>query len=73
MSTYLEFLSNNYKANSKESFEFNLLFEKGTRFFGSAEEFSLWLNNSSYNSDQKSINIDLIMDDIERLAQGYCV
>ncbi|MBE9461485.1 hypothetical protein ACFP1I_01795 [Dyadobacter subterraneus] len=71
MSTYLELLSNTFKSDSKQSFAFNALLEKGKQVFGNAEEFSLWLENSYSNSDQKSI--DFIMDEIDRLAQGYCV
>jgi putative toxin-antitoxin system antitoxin component (TIGR02293 family) len=54
------------------------LFGKGEEIFGNIAEFSYWLNKPFWNSKQKPIEwivtsggVDLVMEEIDKLAQGY--
>jgi putative toxin-antitoxin system antitoxin component (TIGR02293 family) len=54
------------------------LFEKGEEVFGKIGEFSYWLNKPFWNSKQKPIDwivtsggVDLVMEEMDKLAQGY--
>lgn len=54
------------------------LFEKGEEVFGNIDEFNYWLKKSFWNSEEKPINwlvtsggVDLVMEEIDKLAQGY--
>ena len=54
------------------------LFEKGEEVFGNIDEFNYWLNKPFWNSKQKPIDwivtsggVDLVMEEIDKLAQGY--
>lgn len=56
------------------------LYNFGKEIFGSLEEFSLWMNRPFWNSNDKPIDfvttpggVDLVFDEIEKLAQGYPV
>lgn len=56
------------------------LYDLGEEVFGSFDEFSLWLNRPFLNSSEKPIDlittpggVDLIHEEIEKLAQGYPV
>ncbi len=54
------------------------LFKKGEEIFGTIDEFSYWLNKPFWDSKQKPIDwivtsggVDLVMDEIDKLAHGY--
>lgn len=54
------------------------LYSFGKEIFGSLEEFTLWMNRPFWNSNDKPIDfistsggVDLIYEEIEKLAQGY--
>lgn len=54
------------------------LYNLGEEIFGSLEEFTLWLTRPFWNSDEKPIDlintpggVDLVAEEIEKLAQGY--
>lgn len=54
------------------------LFKKGEEIFGTIDEFSYWLNKPFWNYKQKPIDwivtsggVDLVMEEIDKLAQGY--
>ncbi len=54
------------------------LYDLGEETFGSFEEFSLWLNRPFFHSDEKPADlittpggVDLVYEEIEKLAQGY--
>jgi putative toxin-antitoxin system antitoxin component (TIGR02293 family) len=54
------------------------LFEKGEEIFGNIDEFNYWLNKPFWNSERKPMDwlitqggVDLIMEEIDKLAQGY--
>lgn len=56
------------------------LYKKGEEIFGSIDEFNYWLKKPFWNSEQKPIDwlvtsggVDLIMEEIDKLAQGYPV
>jgi putative toxin-antitoxin system antitoxin component (TIGR02293 family) len=54
------------------------LFKKGEEIFGALDEFSYWLNKPFWDSKQKPVDwivtpggVDLVMEEIDKLAQGY--
>ena len=56
------------------------LYNLGKEIFGSLEEFTLWMNRPFWNSDDRPIDfistsggVDLVYEEIEKLAQGYPV
>lgn len=56
------------------------LFEKGEEIFGSIDEFNYWLRKPFWNSKEKpidwlvtSVGVDLVTEEIDKLAQGYPV
>ncbi|WP_312824600.1 antitoxin Xre-like helix-turn-helix domain-containing protein [Epilithonimonas sp.] len=56
------------------------LYSFGKEILGSLEEFGLWMNRPFWNSEDKPIDfistsggVDLIYEEIEKLAQGYPV
>jgi len=56
------------------------LFKKGEDVFGNIDEFNYWLKKPCWNSEEKPIGwlvtsggVDLVMEEIDRLAQGYPV
>ena len=56
------------------------LYNAGEEIFGNIDEFNLWLNKPFWNSDEKPVDwlstpggVDLVMEEIEKLAQGYPV
>lgn len=56
------------------------LFNTGEEIFGNIDEFNYWLSKPFWNSEQKPIDwistsggVDLVMEEIEKLAQGYPV
>jgi len=57
-----------------------LLFEKGEELFGSMDEFNYWLKKPLWNSNEKpmdwlstSTGVDLVMSEMNQLAEGYPV
>lgn len=56
------------------------LFKKGEEIFGDINEFNYWLNKPFWNSTQTPFDwmitpggVDLLMEEIDKLAQGYPV
>lgn len=56
------------------------LFEKGEEIFGNIDEFNYWLNKPFWNSKEKPMDwlitsggVDLVMEEINKLAEGYPV
>ena len=56
------------------------LYSFGKEIFGNLDEFTLWMNRPFWNSEDKPIDfistsggVDLIYEEIEKLAQGYPV
>ena len=56
------------------------LYNFGKDIFGSLDEFTLWMNRPFWNSEDKPIDfistsggVDLVYEEIEKLAQGYPV
>lgn len=56
------------------------LYHLGEEIFGSFEELSLWMNRPFFHSDEKPMDlittpggVDLVYEEIEKLAQGYPV
>lgn len=56
------------------------LYDLGEEIFGSFEEFSLWMHRPFFNSAEKPIDlittpggVDLVREEVEKLAQGYPV
>lgn len=54
------------------------LYEKGKEYLGNIDEFNAWLEKPFWNSEEKpssflntSGGVDLIIDRLERMAQGY--
>ena len=54
------------------------LFEKGKEYLGTIDEFNSWLEKPFWNSEEKpsdflntSGGVDLLIDRLERMAQGY--
>ena len=54
------------------------LYNLGEEVFGSIEEFTFWLDRPFWNSEEKPIDfintsggVDLVAEEIEKLAQGY--
>jgi putative toxin-antitoxin system antitoxin component (TIGR02293 family) len=56
------------------------LYDKGESIFGNVNEFSYWLNKPFWNSKEKPINwlitpggIDLVVEELDRMVQGYAI
>ena len=56
------------------------LYNFGKDIFGNLDEFTLWMNRPFWNSEDKPIDfistsggVDLVYEEIEKLAQGYPV
>lgn len=56
------------------------LYSKGEEFFGNIAEFNYWLKKPFWNSDERPMDwlntpggVDLVMDELNRLAHGYAV
>lgn len=54
------------------------LFEKGEGIFGNIDEFNYWLKKPFWNSEEKPLDwlvtsggVDLVTEEIDKLAQGY--
>lgn len=54
------------------------LYEKGEEIFGSIDEFNYWLRKPFWGSNEKPIDwlvtsggVDLVAEEIDKLAQGY--
>lgn len=78
ISNYKEKKKNLEPAYSEHLLKIIALFEKGEGIFGTIDEFSYWLNKPFWNSTQKPIDwivtsggVDLVAEEIDKLAQGY--
>jgi len=56
------------------------LFEKGEEIFGNVDEFNYWLKKPFWNSTETPLNwmitpggVDLLVEELDKLAQGYPV
>ena len=56
------------------------LFEKGEAIFGNIDEFNYWLRKPFWNSSETPLEwistpggVDLLMEELDKLAQGYPV
>jgi len=56
------------------------LYEKGESFFGNVDEFNYWLKKPFWNSKETPLDwmvtpggVDLLMEELDKLAQGYPV
>ncbi len=56
------------------------LFEKGEQIFGNVDEFNYWLHKPFWNSNEKPEDwlgtgggVDLLAEELDKLAQGYPV
>lgn len=56
------------------------LYEKGEEVFGAIDEFNYWLNKPYWNSKERPMDwlitpggVDLVMEEIDQLQQGYPV
>ncbi len=56
------------------------LYEKGEDTFGNIDEFNYWLNKPFWNSSEKPVDwmitpggVDLLLTEIDKLAEGYPV
>ena len=80
ISNYKEKGKNLEPLNSEHLLKIIALFEKGEEIFGTIDEFNYWLNKPFWNSTHKPIDwvvtpggVDLVMEEIDKLAQGYPV
>lgn len=56
------------------------LYEKGEEIFGNTDEFNYWLKKPFWNAEETPMNwiitpggVDLLMEELDKLAQGYPV
>ena len=80
ISNYKEKRKNLEPLYSEHLLKLIALFEKGEEIFGSIDEFTYWLNKTFWNSAEKPIDwivtsggVDLVTEEIDKLAQGYPV
>ena len=80
ISNYKEKRKNLEPVYSEHLLKLIVLFEKGEEIFGNLDEFTYWLNKPFWNTAQKPIDwiitpggVDLVMEEIDKLAQGYPV
>jgi putative toxin-antitoxin system antitoxin component (TIGR02293 family) len=78
ISNYKEKRKNLEPLYSEHLLKIIALFEKGEEIFGNIDEFTYWLNKPFWNSKQKPIDwivtsggVDLVMEELDKLAQGY--
>ena len=62
------------------SLELIALYKKGEEVFGNIDAFNYWLKKPFWNNRQKPVDllitsggVDLVMEEIDKLAQGYPV
>lgn len=78
ISNYKEKRKNLEPLYSEHLLKLIVLFEKGEEIFGNLDEFNYWLKKPFWNSVQKPIDwivtsggVDLVIEEIDKLAQGY--
>ncbi len=78
ISNYKEKKKNLNPVYSEHLLKLIALFEKGEEIFGSIDEFNYWLKKPFWNSDEKPMDwlvtsggVDLVTEEIDKLAQGY--
>jgi putative toxin-antitoxin system antitoxin component (TIGR02293 family) len=66
--------------NSEHLLKLISLFEKGESIFGNVDEFNYWLRKPFWNSRETPIHwmnthggVDLLMEELDKLAKGYPV
>lgn len=80
METYLDFLLKEDSTTTITRQKINDILEKGKQILGDNIEFNIWLNKSASNFDRnlfddhiENVYLDFLGEEIDRLAQGYCV
>jgi putative toxin-antitoxin system antitoxin component (TIGR02293 family) len=80
ISNYKEKRKNLEPLYSEHLLKLIALYKKGEEVFGNIDEFNYWLKKPFWNSEQKPIDwlvtsggVDLVMEEIDKLAQGYPV
>ena len=78
ISNYKEVRKNLEPIYSEHLLKLIALFEKGEEIFGSIDEFNYWLRKPFWGSSEKPIDwlvtpggVDLVAEEIDKLAQGY--
>lgn len=78
ISNYKEKRKNLEPLYSEHLLKLIALYEKGEGIFGNIDEFNYWLKKPFWNADQKPMDwlvtpggVDLVMEEIDKLAQGY--
>lgn len=78
ISNYKEKKKNLEPLYSEHLLKLIALFEKGEEIFGSIDEFNYWLKKPFWNSKERPIDwlvtsggVDLVTEEINKLAQGY--
>jgi uncharacterized protein (DUF2384 family) len=80
LSNYKEQQKNLEPIYSEHLLKLITLFEKGEAVFGNVDEFNYWLRKSFWNAKETPLDwlvtpggIDLLIKELEKLAQGYPV
>ena len=80
ISNYKEKKQNLEPTYSEHLLKLIALYKKGEEIFGNIPEFNYWLQKPFWNSADKPIDwlvtsggVDLVMEEIDKLAQGYPV
>lgn len=78
ISNYKEIGKNLEPIYSEHLLKLIALFEKGEEIFGSIDEFNYWLRKPLWGSNEKPVDwlvtpggVDLVAEEIDKLAQGY--
>lgn len=77
---YLDQQKNFNPVESEHLLKLIALFIKGEELFGDVDEFNYWLQKPFWNNKEKPIEwlttpggVDLVSDELDRLAHGYAV
>jgi uncharacterized protein (DUF2384 family) len=80
LSNYKEQQKNLEPIYSEHLLKLITLFEKGEEVFGNVDEFNYWLKKAFWNAKETPMDwlvtpggVDLLMKELEKLAQGYPV
>jgi uncharacterized protein (DUF2384 family) len=80
LSNYKEQQKNLEPIYSEHLLKLITLFEKGEEVFGNVDEFNYWLRKAFWNAKETPMDwlvtpggVDLLMKELEKLAQGYPV
>ncbi len=80
ISNYKEQQKNLEPVYSEHLLKLITVFEKGEEIFGNIDEFNYWLKKPFWNSAETPMSwiitpggVDLLLEELEKLAQGYPV